>query len=292
MKLRIAGLTLLVACDKQITETLFNLAPFLVDESIQQKQEEIVISQIKTACSISEETSEPIFTGRVEGRTIQVWLLPNACCVKLTFQQSKQTFLLRTDRHWQHVETDWTPHLKDSAIALNDFIMLTFIYSAAFHQTVLFHASSVYIGNKGCAFIGPSGVGKSTHSQLWLDFISGAKLLNDDQPILRVLPDGNVYLYGSPWSGKTPCFHNKGVQLKALFFMKQAKVNKLTRLDGIEAYHRLLQATSLMTFETESFSAITETQAGIISTIPAFQLENLPNKEAAALSFHTFSALK
>ena len=105
---------------------------------------------------------------------------------------------------------------------LNDFIMISFIYSAAFHGGALIHASCIAIDDKGVAFVGPSGIGKSTHSQLWLKHIPGARLLNDDQPILRLMPGGEVMLFGSPWSGKTSCYINEGVRLETIFRMEQA----------------------------------------------------------------------
>ena len=290
MILRIADLFLEVLCECELAKSLPNLIPFLMDVPLREKDE--LITRLETACSLNSEIGMPMLTTVLEGRTLSVWLKPHTCSVQLTFHHSNHSFLLQTDRRWRHVKTNWTPLQENASVALNDFIMLSFIYSAAFHQTVLFHASSVSIGNKGCAFVGPSGIGKSTHSQLWIKNISGTRLLNDDQPILRLLPDGSIRIYGSPWSGKTPCYQNRGVELEALFFMEQANANKITKLDVIESYHRLLQATSLISNDTESFAAISETQARVISMVPAFKLENLPVKAAAELSYQTFISLK
>jgi hypothetical protein len=38
--------------------------------------------------------------------------------------------------------------------------------------------------------LGKSGTGKSTHSRLWLDYVEGSELLNDDNPVVRII-DGN-----------------------------------------------------------------------------------------------------
>lgn len=40
---------------------------------------------------------------------------------------------------------------------------------------------------------------------LWINNIKGAELLNDDNPVLRIKDDGSMWIYGSPWSGKTDC---------------------------------------------------------------------------------------
>ena len=61
---------------------------------------------------------------------------------------------------------------------------------------------------RGYLFLGHSGTGKSTHARQWLAAFDDAWLLNDDNPILRVMEDGEVRVYGSPWSGKTHFYNN------------------------------------------------------------------------------------
>jgi hypothetical protein len=167
--------------------------------------------------------------------------------------------------------------------------MIAFVYRSAFYQAVTIHASAIAVKNEGCTFVGPSGIGKSTHSRLWLQHVPDSRLLNDDQPVLRQLPDGTVRLYGSPWSGKTSCYCNEGVALKALFFMEQALENQLTPLTGIETFQQLMKATSLMGRDTVTFRAISSTQASVSGAIPAFRFQNRPTEEAVALSHQTFT---
>ena len=54
--------------------------------------------------------------------------------------------------------------------------------------------------------LGKSGTGKSTHSRLWLKYIPDTKLLNDDNPAVRIMDNNTIMIYGTPWSGKTPCY--------------------------------------------------------------------------------------
>ena len=112
--------------------------------------------------------------------------------------------------------------------AANDFIRFAFIYTSAFHQTVILHASCIKNKDKGIAFMGRSGIGKSTHSSLWLKFIAGSELLNDDQPAVRILNDMPI-IFGTPWSGKTLCYKNLQVELVAILCMDQQLYNKITR---------------------------------------------------------------
>ena len=196
---------------------------------------------------------------------------------------------MQADRHWCTVQTDWTPDSSEAYVCLNDILMIAFVYRSAFFHTVTVHASAVAVQEQGCVFVGPSGIGKSTHSRLWLQHIPGACLLNDDQPVLRLHPDGTVMLYGSPWSGKTSCYRNEGVRLKAIFFMQQALENHLTRLSGIETFQQLMKATSLMGRDTVTFQAISQTQAAVCGAVPAYRFQNRPDEEAASMSHQAFT---
>ena len=169
----------------------------------------------------------------------------------------------------------------------NDFIRFAFIYAAAFHQTVLLHASCIKQNNQGIAFLGPSGIGKSTHSSLWLKYISGTELLNDDQPAVRILKN-KVIIFGTPWSGKTVCYKNIEVELCALIFLKQNVINSLTSTDYITTFTHLLSACSLTQSEKKSFEYITNTLAIIAMKVKGGVLENKPEKEAVELSCNFF----
>ena len=83
--------------------------------------------------------------------------------------------------------------------------MLAYAFATGGRQTLLIHASLVRHQGRGYAFVAKSGTGKSTQVAMWLRCIPGCDLMNDDNPVVRVI-DGEVMIYGSPWSGKTPCY--------------------------------------------------------------------------------------
>lgn len=285
MRLSIAGLHIDVAVDSTVLEALPNLQPFVMSGN----EDDTLICHVQTGQEVTSEETPSTLSSQSDDKTIQVWLKPDECKLSLYNARSGQTYWLKADRQWQKVMTDWTPSDAESLASLNDLIMIAFVYRSAFYQTVTIHASAVAVKDEGCAFVGPSGIGKSTHSRLWLQHVPGARLLNDDQPVLRQLPDGTVWLYGSPWSGKTSCYCNEGVALKALFFMEQALENQLTRLTGIETFQQLMKFTSLMGRDTVTFRAISSTQASICGAIPAYLFRNFPAKEAVALSHQAFA---
>ena len=285
MRLSIAGLLVDVAVDASVVEALPNLHPFVVSCG----DEASAICEIHTGQHIQGEETPPTLSSHSEEKTIRVWIKPDACKLSLYSPRTDRTYWLQADRHWCTVQTDWTPDSSESFVCLNDILMISFVYRSAFFHTVTVHASAVAVQEQGCVFVGPSGIGKSTHSRLWLQHIPGARLLNDDQPVLRLHPDGTVMLYGSPWSGKTSCYHNEGVRLKAIFFMQQALENRLPRLSGIETFQQLMKATSLMGRDTVTFQAISQTQAAVCGAVPAYQFQNRPDEEAASMSHQAFT---
>lgn len=71
-------------------------------------------------------------------------------------------------------------------------------------EAIAIHSSTIECEGRAVLFLGESGTGKSTHTRLWQEHIPGARLLNDDSPIIRMY-QGQATAFGSPWSGKTPC---------------------------------------------------------------------------------------
>lgn len=53
-------------------------------------------------------------------------------------------------------------------------------------EAIAIHSSTIECEGRAVLFLGESGTGKSTHTRLWQEHIPGARLLNDDSPIIRM----------------------------------------------------------------------------------------------------------
>ncbi len=166
--------------------------------------------------------------------------------------------------------------------AIDTALMLLYTFASSKHDTLLVHASAIELNDIGYLFLGKSGTGKSTHSRLWIENIQGAKLLNDDNPIVRTI-EGNVFVYGSPWSGKTNCYKNERLPIGGIVRLQQAPLNKITHVTGIMAYAALLPSCSCMKWNHEMANAIHSTISKVIERVPMYSLECLPDNEAAIL---------
>ena len=161
-------------------------------------------------------------------------------------------------------------------MAIDNALMVLYALATADRQTALFHAAVVSYEGKGYMFLGPSGTGKSTHAGLWLRYIEGTTLVNDDNPVVR---DGVVY--GSPWSGKTPCYRNVHYPLGGIVVLSQAPYNRIQRLSGLHAYAALVASISGMRWDARIADGLHQTENALASTVPVWHLECLPDEEAA-----------
>ena len=173
--------------------------------------------------------------------------------------------------------------------ALDITAKFMFAMSTACLNTIRVHSSVTVKDGKGYLFFGKSGTGKSTHSQLWINNIEGCELLNDDNPVLRVEDNGEVRVYGSPWSGKTPCYRNLDFPAGAIVDLHQAKENRIRTLSIVEAYAVLYVSFSGFRFIKEAADGFFATCEKILGKVPCYSLDCLPNAEAAWLCYKTVS---
>ena len=197
-------------------------------------------------------------------------LKENSCC------------LLQTNNNFSDCRCALNGNYDMRNFGLNNALMLIFAFAGSFKQTLLIHASLVRHKGYGYAFIAKSGTGKSTHVSLWLKHIPECDLMNDDNPIVRIL-DGKAYIYGSPWSGKTPCYRNIKAPLGAITRIDRADINSVEKLNPIESFASLLPSCSSMKWDKEIFNNVCNTITKVIETTAIYVVHCLPNREAAII---------
>ena len=162
----------------------------------------------------------------------------------------------------------------------------------ASQQGVMAIHSSVLTYDGGAVLcLGESGTGKSTHTRLWRENIEGADLLNDDSPMLCI-NEGVAMVYGSPWSGKTPCYRNLAYPIRGFMRLSQAPENEITKLSVISAYGSLQPSMPPSFAHDEAlFDRVNTLLSELLRRVPTYHLRCLPNREAAELArntiFHT-----
>lgn len=155
------------------------------------------------------------------------------------------------------------------------------------HDVTPVHSSAIVCNGRAVLFLGESGTGKSTHTRLWRENIDGAVLLNDDSPFIGFV-DGRATVFGAPWSGKTPCYKQEQYPIAAIVRLSQAPHNAIRPLRSVHAIGALLPSlTPAFGYDDELQDRMLATLSKIISQVPVYHLECLPDAAAARLSYDT-----
>ena len=149
------------------------------------------------------------------------------------------------------------------------------------HSGLLLHASLIEYARKGIAFAGPSGVGKSTQADLWCRAL-GAKILNGDRAALRKT-EGGWMAYGSPYAGTSGIYCNESAPLSAIVVLRQGEKNSLQRLSGAKAMGLIWPEISARRWDGAFVAEVTALCAQMLTDIPVYLLECLPDESAAML---------
>lgn len=162
-----------------------------------------------------------------------------------------------------------------------------FNLAALQHATVAIHASALRFRGRAVLFLGESGTGKSTHTRLWRQYIPGASLLNDDSPLVSYHAS-EIRAWGSPWSGKLPCYRNESIPVAAFVRLVQGAENRIRPLAPLEAFGALFPSLPpALARDAELRDRLVDLLTRIIPRIPVYRLECRPDADAARLVCRT-----
>ncbi len=148
---------------------------------------------------------------------------------------------------------------------------------------VMLHASCVEYEGKAYLFSAPSGTGKSTHTHLWVKYLNGARIINDDKPAIRLV-DGKFYAYGTPWSGKTDESINQGFPIVGICFLERGE-NNIEKIPGIKALKLFMDQTVRPANKELMLNAV-DIINNILTDIPIYKLSCDMSKEAVETSLN------
>ena len=274
----VAGHGFIVDAEESIFAEMTQYQPFLDDNDdntlftlrIQKSDTPIIYKEYHR----QDNEEQSIICGETpEGKTVLEYLLGN-----------KVMGWLVSSHDYKEGEVYYTG--RQRLFAVNSGLMMMYTFITSDKLTTLFHSSVVSLQGKAYMFLGKSGTGKSTHSQLWLKYIKGTELVNDDNPVVRII-DGVARVYGSPWSGKTPCYRNVNYPIGGIVKLKQAPVNEIRRMKTVEAYVALAMSISGMRWKKPMGDSIHETENQLTASVPVWHLSCLPDQNAAELCHTT-----
>ena len=218
-----------------------------------------------------------------EGVRARVYKLPEGV-IRLEMTIRQRTHVMHIDREWREIVSDVLLDDPSAAFFINRLIMIVYGVAIAPHRMLKVHASVTEVDVRALLFLGTSGTGKSTHSRLWRQFVPGAHLLNDDEPIVRLMEDGSVRVFGCPWSGSTPCYRNASAEVVAFVHLYQSPENKLTKLRGRDSFDSIYSSSAFLHSDKVRHLATFDTVADVLGSIPVYRLDCRPDEEAVRLT--------
>jgi hypothetical protein len=152
---------------------------------------------------------------------------------------------------------------------------------------LLLHSSAVARDGKAYLFSAPSGTGKSTHTALWLKEFPEAEIINDDKPAIRLFED-EIYVYGTPWSGKTDLSQNKKIPLQAIAFLSRGEENTICPMPAEKSIQNLLSQTVRVGGKNGA-NALLDLIEKVILRVPIYDFTCNMNPDAPHVSYEAMS---
>ena len=159
------------------------------------------------------------------------------------------------------------------------------------YSIFLMHSSVVMVDGVAYAFAAKSGVGKSTHTALWLKTIPGAKVLNGDKPLYRMNEDGSVTAFGTPWNGKEGWGVNASAPLGGICFLERGKTNAIRKAADEEVITKIAHQLYLRGTRT-SVDLQLQLLDRLVTAVPYYVLSCTISPEAATLAYNTMKRNK
>ena len=156
------------------------------------------------------------------------------------------------------------------------------------HNGLMLHSSAVVVNGRAYLFTADSGVGKSTHTKLWLElFGERAYILNDDKPALRYL-NGTWFAFGTPWSGKHDISANTCAPIAGIAILVRSETNEISRFSGLDVIQRILRQVNRPR-DAESRELLLELINQLILDIPIWKLKCNMSLDAAITAYEAMS---
>ncbi len=191
----------------------------------------------------------------------------------------------------EEIETEYTEFAADGVT--RGMCESVCIYRAIARKLIPFsafvmHGAVIELDGKAYVFTAKSGVGKTTHTKLWLEYFKGrASYINGDKPIIRY-QNGRWYAYGTAWMGKEKFGSPKYAPIQSVCFIERGIENEIRKIDDKEVVERLFHQLFLPE-EPESLMQFMELIDGMVCEIPFFVLKCNISLAAVKVAYETLS---
>jgi hypothetical protein len=152
------------------------------------------------------------------------------------------------------------------------------------HDAVDLHASTAVLDGKAYVFMGHSGAGKTTISEIALR--AGATVLSDDRTIVGVR-DGQVIAWGTPWHGTGRRSSSRTAPVAGIFLLMQSQEERVVPVTPARAFKEMFVRLIHQRLTTAEVDAALRTTEAIAAAGPMWELHFRPIPEAFELVLRT-----
>ncbi len=156
---------------------------------------------------------------------------------------------------------------------LNQVLMILLLSRC---KGVMLHACGIDDRGHGYLFLGNSGHGKSTIARLWSE--NKATVLNDDRIIVREI-NGELLMYGTPWSGDFKEVSSKGLPIRKLFFLRHGEKNSVVPKKGREAVLMLLTRCFPPIWDKKGMEYTMDLCHRMVNKVPCYEFSFEPDRK-------------
>jgi len=165
-------------------------------------------------------------------------------------------------------------------ICLYNMFREMFFYSACHRGYLPVHSASIIYREKAYLFSARSGVGKSTHTNLWHDY-EGVDILNGDVALCKPFNNGKeAYAYSMPWCGTSGLYQNRKAKLDGIIFLARGSKNKVVEIDKRKIAIGFYMNNFSICLDEEMVDDVVSTINSLSECVKGYRLWCLPNKEA------------
>lgn len=276
---QICGVTIVVQSDQ----------PFLVSERFEEfrlaKQCGDWNVYLKETDSLPQMVVDPIH------REDEYYVFPDLTRI-YTNDWGKEYAIHRMDVRGRSVHIEYLKEYREYMGDLtNIFFHIGWEKMLSMYEWFPFHASCIESPYGGILFSGPSGIGKSTQSELWCRWMD-SQLVNGDRPMIgKSKQTGRWTAWGSPYAGSSDCYRNISSEIKTIVLLQQSDRNTIRSVSLSEAFRRIYAQLIVCPWDKDYMERMLQMITEMIHEVPVFELSCTPDRDAVVLLNDTLNGI-
>lgn len=173
------------------------------------------------------------------------------------------------------------------------YIESVYIFHKIYESMPLFdvfglHGCTIAKGGYAYIFVAPSGTGKSTRAQIWMETYPDSIIVNGDKPLIKIT-ETEAIACGTPWCGKEEWNTNTMVPLRSIFLLERAQKEEESTIQEI-SFGKAFQTLLLQTYHPSNSDNMRKTVQLLKSLegkVKFYHFRSSPTPDAIRLAYET-----